>query len=1309
VSADRHLLFGLLALQNEFIEKKALVAAFGIWVADRSKSLDQILVENAALSDEMRLLLNKLVDQHVRVRGEDLQASLNAISGDTTVRKELEKLADADLHASLIQLKTPDLFATVSVGQSTSQGTRFEIRRPLDRGGLGIVSVAIDKELNREVALKEIRTDCADDRGFREKFLQEAEVTGRLEHPNIVPVYGLGTYADGRPYYAMRLIQGDNLREHIKLFHQEVKSGKERFDGPALRKLLRRFLDVCQAIDYAHARGILHRDLKPGNVMLGKYGETLVVDWGLAKAVQPSNTQSSRSSQEIPLTETVESPLIPSSRSTQETVQGSILGTAAYAPPEQLSGKLSDIGVRSDVYGLGAILYELVTGRAPGLGATLEETIQNVVRGRIPPPRSIASEVPEPLEAICMKAISLQPSDRYASANELQMEAERWLDDLPVGAYREPFSVQARRWIRSHQTLATTGSAMVLMATVGLGLFSSFVSQSNTRLASLNSNLDSKNQELTDSNIREREVSAELNKRRGELEQERLALLLRNGYLACENGRLDAGLSTMVQVLRTAVLTKNSEVEGRVRRLLAAWSMDHTFSFPVATASIKYMGKLPQEANFNTISTDGRVLAYSSSQEEPQSTIVNVFSLETNSLNTSGPTLAPLLQLSVTALQSNLEIFDDGRFLTFSDNGKLTLCQLNDKSVTKIDIPETLLTGEEQLHLIKFSESRNRLVALSEHSVQEFDIVEKKWFPIRDMTPECGTPLAFALTASEPLTFAVASPSGVFVASSDAASEWKTLSRKEAYSVDFSQNGYLFAGGARDKDKKNPTMTGWYQGWAIADTSNISANQNLPLSNKNIEDRSTIGNVSIVRAIPQSPSIVVASGANFFGDAPSQLKIASLETDSLERSVASIGSEANIIATGLGKVGRGNFVSIAFVENANALLWRVGIRTRLLAQETLNGNVTCASFDANGEKLFIGLRPSNESKISIEWRNTLDLKTHGTISTRRLGSVRALAYSGKKNLLVWTGDSTGTFSVTGEKLNVISRTTGSTQRSSVAFVNNEEHVAIVEEEDTAWLLGSNPAGQVSIINVQNGNSIRDLKLSNTIVQSLAVGPSSALIAGSSDNQVRHWNSVSGSETKLADHYESPIRLLVANESSPIYGVATTDGGLHIRYWDESSKPAVVVQHTSRIESACVNEEGTLVATGCSDGSVQLWDTRTGERIGPPMQHKSPVTAVAISPGSSFLFTGAGDQGHIWEVPKADVETVDSIAARIELLTGASVDENGNSKSLTYQQRLERAGNATGTSEKKSVWPEMLPDEDFRDRLGSSRGHSTFQF
>jgi serine/threonine protein kinase len=464
-ATDRNLLLGILALQMDFISRDALIAAMHAWVLDKAKPLGQILVEQGALRPENRAWLEAGVEQHLARHGNDAGKSLSALRSLGPVREDLRQIADADVQASLTNAAaddaTNDPYATrEAVGVPTSSGQRFRILRPHARGGLGEVFVARDEELNREVALKEIQGKHADHPEGRARFLLEAEVTGGLEHPGVVPVYGLGRYPDGRPYYAMRFIRGDSLKEAVAAFHHEKQSLPPGERALRLRQLLGRFVDVCNAVAYAHSRGVLHRDLKPANVMLGPYGETLVVDWGLAKILDRTEAGSS---------EKVLRPSLGSDTTVTQT--GAVLGTPAYMSPEQAAGKLDELGPTSDVYSLGATLFCLLTGQAPFPSGDAGEVLGKVQRGEHPRPRELDPHIHPALEAICLKALALRPGDRYPSPKALADDLEHWLADERVAAYREPAWRRLSRWGRRRQGMVGSLAALLAVA-IGLGAVS---------------------------------------------------------------------------------------------------------------------------------------------------------------------------------------------------------------------------------------------------------------------------------------------------------------------------------------------------------------------------------------------------------------------------------------------------------------------------------------------------------------------------------------------------------------------------------------------------------------------------------------------------------------------------------------------------------------------------------------------------------------------------------------------------------------------------------------------------------------------
>jgi tetratricopeptide (TPR) repeat protein/tRNA A-37 threonylcarbamoyl transferase component Bud32 len=470
METDRNLLFGVLALQADLIDRDCFAEACAAWAISKETPLADLLVQRGWLTPADRADVEKLLQRKLKKHRGDARAGLVEVTSDD-VKQSLAAVPDPDVRRSLASMMTPPAPGHVllsTTAQFPESRDRYTLSRLHATGGIGRVWLARDASLGRDVALKELRSEQAGHPVVWARFLREAQVTGQLEHPGIVPIYELGQRpGDQAPFYTMRFVRGRTLAEAVAAYHQRLGRGEA---GPLeLRELLTAFVGVCNAVAYAHSRGVLHRDLKPQNVVLGDYGEVIVLDWGLAKLMDRPDEAAA--------------PLhVPNAGEPDATVQGQVLGTPAYMAPEQAEGRLDLLGPASDVYGLGAILYEVMTGRPPFTGNDTAAVLQQVVHETPPRPRSLAKGVPPALEAVCLKALAKRPAERYATAKELAGEVQRWLADEPVSVYRDPIAVRLGRWARKHRTAVAVGAALLQTAVIVLAVSVLLIARSRAQV-----------------------------------------------------------------------------------------------------------------------------------------------------------------------------------------------------------------------------------------------------------------------------------------------------------------------------------------------------------------------------------------------------------------------------------------------------------------------------------------------------------------------------------------------------------------------------------------------------------------------------------------------------------------------------------------------------------------------------------------------------------------------------------------------------------------------------------------------------------
>ncbi|MBI3099562.1 MAG: SUMF1/EgtB/PvdO family nonheme iron enzyme [Planctomycetes bacterium] len=449
------LLFGVIALEMGFLSKEQFAAVCAAWGGEGESEFARTCVDFGYLKYFQCEAVEAVVRAHLKTHDGDAVRSLDAIVISPDVKDILLGLGwDEVMRQTLRALPV----SASSGGQLLSRpaADKYTFQKEVGRGGIGRVVAAVDNDIRRVVAIKMLGEDAPPE--MMERFLREARLTGRLEHPNIVTVHDLGVLPFGekeaeagrQPYFCMRFVRGRNLGEILAACVRGDEATRKTFTRP---RLLSIFQQICMGIAFAHDHGVIHRDLKPQNVMIGDYGETLIVDWGLAKAIGTDDPQKDPARAAL---------LAPAAEPTL-TQDGDIVGTPTYMSPEQAQGQNAQVDERSDIYALGAILYEILTWHPPYEGRSVFDVLQMVRDGALTPPTRRLSEIsrrepvmgervdpppagytppaivssanmpsadpiPRELETICMRAMAFRREDRFPSARALHDEIQAFLE-----------------------------------------------------------------------------------------------------------------------------------------------------------------------------------------------------------------------------------------------------------------------------------------------------------------------------------------------------------------------------------------------------------------------------------------------------------------------------------------------------------------------------------------------------------------------------------------------------------------------------------------------------------------------------------------------------------------------------------------------------------------------------------------------------------------------------------------------------------------------------------------------------------------
>ena len=1321
--ADVQILYGLLAYRMKFLTVAEVSHALSLWASHRSAPLGQVAEEQGMLDQAAAGLVGAVAERHLALHRGDPRRCLDSFddgvallafraavngsggSGDgdfetprgrgsltgvypglaATVCDGEGPRAQVEPVTTIDPMPRHEVSRTVSLGGGSveSGAASYEILRPLARGGVGEVFVAHDASLNREVALKMVRNDVASNPDSISRFLLEAEITGGLEHPGIAPVYALGRTADGRPFYAMRLIRGETLKEAIRRFHD---AGSIRARPLEFRKLLDHFVRVCDIVAYAHSRAVLHRDLKPMNVMIGKYGETIVVDWGLAKA-------SGRPDAAL-LPEHDEPMLRPLSGSREQvTRHGSTLGTPQFISPEQALGQLERVGPASDVYGLGATLYSLLTGQPPvdGSADELAEMLARVVQGQIPPARRVRPAVPATLESVCRKAMALRLEDRYASPRALADDIEHWLADEPVRGVAEPWGRRLSRWERRHRTLIRVGG--LALAAVALVSIASALGVNAARTRAEERRL----QAVALSHAADAQ-KAEANRHRDASDRLSTRLILDRGLSLLDGGDRRGGLLWLARALPGAV-GKDAPIERVIRHDLAAWgrSVHRLRDCLEHSAAVRVVAWSPTGRCVATASDDGQVRLHDPATGAPIGAPMQhqgrvsalAFSPDGTALASAGDDRTARLWNATSTLPLGAPLAHLGSVtcLAFTPDGKTLVTGSTDGTVRRWDVATArpagppLETGK-PVRAVALSRDGATIASGGDHGT--LLLWDARTGQVRHRIE--GLKAAVGCLAI--------SPDGAWLAAHDdnLVKLWRIASgllvatsiqqshTEGVLALAFSPDGRKLASGSRDTScriwcvpglvRLGPRLEQHGHVWAVAFSPDGTRLASAADDNTvQLWDAAT--NAKVGDPLPH-PAPVHALA--FSGDGRSLLtgcddgagRLWELGRDASASRPLKHGSVVRTVAA------RPDGKALATVTDDGQLWLWDAVTTRLIARRECHkpGSQRKVLFDCTGRVL---LTCASDATVGL-WDGTTLAPMAPPIVMRIWARCLAVSPDGATFA---AGDQSGQFGVYDLR----------TGRPVAPLVQlSASVVALAYSPDGTRLVATLANGEGRIWDVTRMEPV-GVPLRHTLsIHTAVFSPDGTRIAtGSYDKTARLWDGRTGLPIGAPMQHRGYV--WDAEFSPDGTRLLTASFDTTAQFWNARTGLATgePMQDSDMLRGALFNDDASVVLTFGRSGVARFWDAATARPLGAPMSHPDEIDEALFLPGRPVAATTCRDGNvRLWEIPTPLTGPADRIAEQMVVLTGMELGPDDVVRVLdvttwkTRRDALERAGGAGAT-------------------------------